>query len=61
MDIITFVYCVSAIGNPVRCTVWGWGEADNSPRPCACTLPILEILQVQLMQMPNVLGTVENL
>ena len=61
MDIIMFVNCVSAVGKPVRCTPWGWDEADNSPGPCACTLPILEILQVQLMQMPNILETVENL
>jgi hypothetical protein len=56
-----FVICVSAVVKPVRYTPWGWDEADKSPGPCACTLPILEILHVQLMQMPNVLGTVENL
>jgi len=61
MDIIMFVNCVSAVGKPVRCTPWGWNEAYNSPEPCACTLHFLEILHVQLMQMPTVLGTVENL
>ena len=54
-----FVNCVSAVGKPVRRTPWGWDEAENSPGPCACTLPFLEILQVQLMQIPNILGTVE--
>jgi len=61
MAIIMFVNCVSAVRKPVRCTPWRWDETDNRPGPCACTLPFLEILQVQLMQMPNVLGTVENL
>ena len=61
MDIIMFVNYVSAVGKPVSCTPWWWDEADNSPGPCACTLPILEILRVQLMQMPKVLGTVGKL
>jgi hypothetical protein len=61
MDIIMFVNCVSAVRKHVRCTQWGWDEADNSPGLCFCTLPFLEILQVLLMQMPNALGTVKNL
>ena len=61
MDIFTFVYCVLAVGNPVRYTLWGWDEAGNILGLCACTVRILEILQVQLMQKPSVLGTVEKL
>ena len=42
-------------------TLWCWDEAHNTLGHSTCTVLILDILNVQLLQTSTIVGTVENL